>query len=422
MKSMLALHGGVPVVSEPWPQWPAWDEHTEEAVLRVLRSGRWAISGMSTGAPSEERRFGEAFADFVGVPYGVPVVNGSAALVVALESLGVGFGDEVLVPGLVWVACASAVARIGARPVLVDIEPDTFCMCPSSAAAVMTSRTRAILLVHLYSSLADLDAFLALSEKTGVPIVEDCSQAHGAKWRGQRVGSLGSVGTFSFQNSKLLTAGEGGIVVSKHKSLYNALQQLRSDGRRWRRGPSVEGFPDLEEVGEWQGYNFCMTEFQAALLNERLQHLDEENERRAKNALLLESYLADIGHVTLIRRRDGRVTCPTFYHLPFKIDPVGFGGADIDTIRLALQAELGLYLEPVDPPLNKHVLYQPRLSRRFNTLRKTELDVRCFNLPRAAELSTTCFTLPHHALLAHSTAMRNIAEAFEKIKRHFFKL
>lgn len=402
---------------EHWPSWPQTSPEIEESVCRVLRSGRWAISGMNAGMHAEERVFGDEFASYLGVSHGVPVANGSAALVVALEALGIGTGDEVLVPGLVWVACASAVARVGARPVLVDVDELTLCMSLDAAEAAVGERTRAILLVHLYSSVADLDAFSALAERRGLALIEDCAQAHGAAWRGRRVGTIGRVSAFSFQNSKLLTAGEGGLVATSDDDLADAAQQLRGDGRRWTTENGRRGFPDLDEVGTRQGHNLCMSELHAAVLRASLRLLDDQNARRHANALVLEDALGTLDGVSVVRNRDTRITQPTFYHLPVRIDPNAFGGAVGERVGRAVAEEVGLYLEPVDPPLNAHPLYRPDRYTRFNFLHRKWLDVGDFDLPVATRVSANCFTIPHHALLAPQDRVLGLAEALAHVQR-----
>lgn len=416
----LAVDGEPPRFAMDWPQWPQTNPGVEAAALRVLRSGRWAISGMSSGTRSEEAVFGDAFARYHDVGHGIPVSHGSAALMVALEALGVGYGDEVLVPGVVWVACASAVARVGGIPIFVDIDEDTFCMSVAAAEAAITPRTAAILLVHLYSSIADLDAFPALAERHGLALLEDCAQAHGAMWRKRRVGTYGAAGTFSFQNSKLLTAGEGGIVITDDPAVADAAQQLRSDGRRWSLQASVPGFPDLDEVGTRQGHNHCMTEFQAALLREGLTVLDAQNQLRLERVEHFERQLMACEGVTVVRRRDSRATLPTFYHLPILIQRDAFAGAPIHCVSRAIGAEVGLFLEPVDAPLESHALYQPALYGRFAPERRRVLAAACASsaLPTATQLSSTCFTIPHHAFLAPAAHLDALVEAIIWVSAH----
>ena len=190
----LAAEGGTPVYAGPWPSWPLFDPRSESLVLEALRSRRWAISGRYVGSESFERRFARAFADFHVIAHCVPTTNGTSALTIALQALDIGPGDEVLVPGLTWVARASAVLALGAVPVLVDVEADTLCMDLKRARERLTEGTRVILLVHLYCTVVDLDGFASLARETGVALLEDCAQAHGACWRGRRVGHLRAAG------------------------------------------------------------------------------------------------------------------------------------------------------------------------------------------------------------------------------------
>lgn len=174
---VLAVQGGSPVCSAAWPSWPQCGEHTLARVANALTSGRWAVSGPSTGRPSIDAELADRFAAFVGVPHCVPVDHGSSALVASLTALGVGPGDEVVVPGLTWVACASAVLRTGAVPVLADIESATLCLDPAAVEAALTPRTVAVLAVHLYSAMADMDRLRAITQRAGLALIEDAAQA-----------------------------------------------------------------------------------------------------------------------------------------------------------------------------------------------------------------------------------------------------
>lgn len=411
----LAVDGGTPVRAGSWPSWPVVTPRTEALYLEALRSGRWTVSGAYTGRPSFEQRFATAFADFHGVAHCVPTCHGSSALTIALEALGVGAGTEVLVPGLTWVACASAVSSLGAVPIIVDIDPKTFCMSAEAARAAITPRTKAIMLVHLFSAIADIDAFTALSRDSGVPLLEDCSQAHGATWRGRRVGSFGKVAAFSFQQTKLLTSGEGGAVLTDDVELAELMQQLRADGRRFLATPRI-GELDLEEVGAIQGRNFCMTEFQAAILLDGLERLDQENDCRRQNATRLSVELEKIGGIALQETPtgcDGR----TFYHLCLVIDPAQWFGWSVDEVSRAVAEELALgAIEPVDTPLSDNILYNPLRSPRIAPELRSLYDPGRFELPVAWQARKTAFTLPHRALLGSADDMLCIAEALRKVK------
>lgn len=404
-----------------WPTWPMSTHGIETAVTRVLRSGRWAISGMNAGRPSEEQAFATKFASFLGVAAAVPTANGSSALVSVLEACGVGYGDEVLVPGLAWVACATAVVRVGAVPIFVDIDPECYAMDPVVAESLVGPRTAAILVTHLSSSIADLDAFEAICKRHGLVMVEDCSQAHGAMWRGQRVGSFGRASAFSFQSSKLLTAGEGGAAVSRDPQLAEELQQLRADGRQWA-PRAIAGFPDLSPGTGRQGHNYCMTEMQAAILSCALDDLDAQNKLRELRVRYLEERLADVEGIRVLRRRgDPRVDRETFWHLPFEVSSEVLRGTTAEAVRSSLSIVAGLFLEPVGAPMPEHVLYRPQLYNRFPPEHVRRLVSTSYHLPVAQSLSRQCFTMPHHALLADEVVLDQFVDRLGAVQRQVLR-
>jgi dTDP-4-amino-4,6-dideoxygalactose transaminase len=409
----LAVDGGPPVRTRPWPAWPRVTRDTEAFVLDALHSGRWALSGAFTGRAPYERRFAEAFAAYHGVPFCTPTCNGSAALTIAFEALGIGAGDEVLVPGLTWVACASAVAAVGAVPVLVDVERETLCISASAAEAAITKRTAAALVVHLFCSAAQIDEFQALCRRHSLALIEDCSQAHGATWRGQRIGTMGELATYSFQQTKLLTCGEGGAVITSDAALHDRTQQLRADGRRYLARPHV-GRIELEEVGDLQGHNYCLGELQAALLLAGLARLDEENEIRRRNVTELDHLLASFEGLSRIGQPEA-LDGATYYGLCLRADEDAFGGRLAEWIANALTAELGIEVDPVDRPLNANPLYDPRKSARHTPRDRELLDPTRFHLPAAESARRTCFTIPHQALLGEGD-MQDIERALKKVR------
>src|ERR1700732_2913849 len=207
--SALALLGGKKAKNKPFPAWPYYDQNEERALQEVLESRVWWRTP-GTRALDFER----AFAKFHGARHGIAVTNGTAALEVAMAALGPGPGDEVIVPNFTFVATASAVLFANALPVLVDVRPDTHCLDPELTEAAITPHTNAVIAVHMGGHPADLDVLKDLASRKGIALIEDCAHAHASEWRGKRVGTFGLGGTFSFQSSKLMTAGEGGIVVS----------------------------------------------------------------------------------------------------------------------------------------------------------------------------------------------------------------
>jgi len=438
----LAVFGGVPVRQRPWPKWPRATPATQRCLLEVLHSGKWAISGWSDAVDTFDRRLSKAFAAYVGRNYCVACSHGSAALSIALQALDVGPGDDVILTGLTWVACPSAVARLGARPILVDVDSDSLCASPEAIERAFTPRTRVILMIHMYSSICHIEGYLDLARRHNVALIEDASQAHGASWRGRSIGSFGDVSIFSTQQSKLLTSGEGGLCVTDDPILYAKLQQLRADGRRYRIDPfcaSISGgevvpqrgteprqwasiAPDgyeLEAAGEIAGQNLCLTEFQAALLLDGLERLEQENVYRKTCVDALTDYLVSVKGVQLIISGKD-VEKPTYYRLALRIDRSIFGGLSAQELVPALAAELGADVRRIDAPLNMHPLYIPSKAAMAarNPALRAALDPSSFALPHAARAYKEVVTFPHQMLLSATEDMQDVVKALEKVRYH----
>ncbi|MEV6151663.1 DegT/DnrJ/EryC1/StrS family aminotransferase [Nonomuraea sp. NPDC052129] len=341
----LALHGGTPVRSAPWPAWPPPLDPAQRAlVTEVLESGQWgATQGGSTVADLTA-----AFAHRSGVPYGVAVGNATLGLFAALRGLGVGRGDEVIVPAYTFVASATAVLLAGATPVIVDVNPVDLHLSPEAVEAALTDKTAAIMPVHLAGSPADMDPHNALAARHGLVVVEDTAQAHGATYKDRPVGGLGDAGVYSFQASKALTAGEGGLIVCRDESAYEAIWSVCNLGRRL--GGQWYGHPSV-------GWNLRLTEIQAALLLPWLDRLDAEIDRREAFCAAVERELTAgrgaahsgesvvAGSVSVVPRppgttRDSRHLLMLRFHEP----------VDREFLLAAMAAE-GVPLEGGYPPL-----------------------------------------------------------------------
>jgi dTDP-4-amino-4,6-dideoxygalactose transaminase len=419
----LALAGGPPVVDFAWPVWPKPRDQARELVIRTLDSGRWTLSGPWAGRRSQEQTFAAEFAEYNGVDHCVPVASGTSALVVGLEGLGVGAGDEVLVPGLTWIASATAVLNVNAVPVLVDIDPETLCVSPDALEAAITPRTRAITVVHLYNSMADMDRILDIARRYDLPVLEDCAQAHGAKWDGKRAGTMGVLGTFSMQETKLLTAGEGGAVITDDAELADRLFQLRADGRRL--ASTTPGLNEMElvENSSIMGNNYCLSELSAAVLLDQLEFLDADNDVRAAHAIALNAALAPIPGVSPVLPA-AKVTGPTYYHYAVRCDRTEFANRPLATIARALQAELRYPVDLAYAPLNDNVLYRPHTKRRYHLsdehLRR--IDPVQHKLPEAHRAYGEILTLHHPFLLADDNQVSAVAAAFDKVRRSASRL
>ncbi len=209
----LALNGGPPVRTESFPTWPIYTEEDAKAVGEVVLNGKWGcMSGTKVFA------FAERFAAMQQAKHGVCVTNGTTALVIALQAVGVGPGDEVIVPAYTFIATPNAVLMSNGIPVFVDIDPETYNLDPDGVERAITPRTKAIMPVHFAGLPADMERLTAIARKHGLALIEDCAQAHGAQWNGKGVGPIGDIGGFSFQSSKNLNAGEGGIILTNNET------------------------------------------------------------------------------------------------------------------------------------------------------------------------------------------------------------
>ena len=404
----LAIAGGAPVRTKPHAEWPQFDGREKDAILGVLESRNWG------GYPFPNRladRFSRAFADSHGARHALCAANGTVTLEIALKAVGIRPGDEVIVPAYTFEATAAPVLKLGAIPVFVDVLPDTYCLDPAAAAAAVTSRTRAIIPVHLAMNMADMDAVGELAARHGLKVIEDCAHAHGARWREKGAGSLGDAGSFSMQTSKLMTAGEGGVVTTNDDEVFELCQSYVNCGRASqtdRYGHRILGF------------NYRMTEFQAAILLAQLERLPEQTEHRAARARHLSEWLAQIPGISLLKK-DERLTTQAIYQYVFKYDAAAFGGASRDRFVAALEAEGiaadGLFYEPI----YRSALFEVD-PRDFPVLAGRGADnlpwseTRCPVAERAAYAESVW--LPHQWLLGSEQDLDQIVEAVAKIQNH----
>lgn len=339
MSTTLALTGGAPAVSLPAPRWPQPGELEVAWMEAVVRSGEWSWLGQ------HERAFCREYAAFIGTPYCACLSNGTVTMQCALQAVGVQPGDEVIVPGLTWVATMQAALDIGASVILVDIDPETYCLDPAAVAEALTPRTKAIMPVHLYGCMCDMDALMALAATHGLKVIEDVAHQQGSRWRNVGAGAIGDVGSYSFQQSKTLTCGEGGALTCKDPEVYNTLFALKHVG--WS--------PDLATPGDHYGHNYRFTEMQAVLLRGGLQRLPEQLRLREENAARMRDGLERLGGPLRVARRDPRVTRQAYYALTLHFDPNVADGVTRDQYTAALRAE-GYPLAAPYLPVYRHPL------------------------------------------------------------------
>ncbi len=398
----LALHGGDRVRTAPFTQWPVYGAAEEQRLLEVLHSGKW---GRLAGPQVAE--FEQRFAAFHGCRHGIAVVNGTVSLRIALMAAGIQANDEVIVPPYTFLATATAVVEANAVPVFADIDLATFNLDPVAVAAAITPRTRAIIVVHMAGQPVELGAILAIAKQHNLVVIEDAAHAHGAIYEGQGVGSVGHLGSFSFQSSKNLTSGEGGIVVTNDDDLAAACRSIQNCGR-------IAG-------GLWYEHhvmsaNYRLGEFQGAILNAQLDRLEEQTIMRDRNGQYLAARLRQIPGI----HPQVRTTATTrhSYHLfLFRIDATAFG-APRAAILQALSAE-GI---PVSGgyalPLYRQPLFLNRAFGPYLPEIRQSLDYASVRCPNC---ETICARqgawLEQSLFLGPQADMDDIARAFEKVHR-----
>lgn len=408
MRNALAISGGTPIRTRPFPAWPVFGAAEEQRLLQVLRSGKW---GRLDG--TEVAEFEARFAAMHGCRHAIAVVNGTVALRIALLAAGIQAGDEVIVPPYTFVATATAVLEANAIPVFADIDLETFNLDPAAVGAAITPRTRAIVPVHFAGQPADMDAIAALARAAPLTdgramlVLEDAAHAHGASSARRPAGSLGHFATFSFQSSKNLTAGEGGIITTNDDRLADACRSIHNCGR-------VPG-------GVWYEHhvvsgNYRLGEFQGAVLNCQLDRLEEQTALRDRNGRRLAARLSAIPGLHP-QRRPADCTRHSYHLFMLRIDPTGFG-APRDRVGDALVAEgipcsAGYGYSLPDQPLFRNKAFGPYLADAA-----AALDYRAVRCPNSDLICRQALWLGQHLLLGPEEDVDDIARAFEKVYEH----
>ncbi len=351
--SELAILGGPRSRTEPYPKWPVWDERDIQAVTEVVRSGRWGGFPYPGPKTSELSR---CLAEMQGGNFAVPMVNGTVTMEVALRAAGIGWGDEVIVPAYTFQATAAAPMASGAIPVIVDIDPDSYCIDPEAIAKAITRKTRAIIPVHLGHQMADMDAVMKVAEQYNLIVIEDCAHAHGAKWNGKGAGTIGHFGSFSLQSSKTLTSGEGGVLLCKTPELAAKAASIIDCGRPHALGGGPEDPHGLSVMGS----NYRLSELQAALALVGLERFPAQAKQREEMAAYMDEALSEIPGVRVLKR-DPRHTTRSFYRYTFAIDPEDFG-VEHDLLCAALDAE-GIECWVGYEAMHNYELFQPQKSK-----------------------------------------------------------
>lgn len=412
----LAICGGKPVSgkSKKWAKWPISDAADAELVAKITRTNRWSYDGPT------EWDFAQKFTAYQGAKYGMCCANGTVGIQLALEALGIGAYDEVIVPCMTWQATAAACVDVNAVPVLVDVEPDTWNLDLDAVEAAITPKTRAIIVVHLYGCMTDLTRLQKICKKHKLFLIEDCAHQHGSFWKGQGVGSFGDISSWSFQESKVLSSGEGGFNMCKTKDLFYKLYSLRNCGRPYAAAPAVFGLNKPADMATTtlQSGNYRLTEWQAAILLGGLKRLDQQVKLRDANAIKLNALLAEIPGIIPMRRR-AEVTQQSYFNFAFKLDTQALKVTNRQ-FCIALNAELSTpdEFEPPYEPLNNCGLFKPQTKKRhqLNGAYWKMITPGRFKVPVATDAHEQCGVTAHHQILMNTEKdMEVMAAAVKKI-------
>ena len=407
----LALLGGTAIRTKPFSPWPQYTRADVERVVRVVESRHWG--GFPVPSKYAEE-FANRFCQLHGAKYGLCIANGTVALFAAVQALGLQFGDEVIVPAYTWDGTAVAVLQAGAVPIFVDVDPDTYCLDPLKVRDAIGPRTRAVMPVHLAMRFADMAALQELASKHKLLMIEDCAHAHGGLFQGKGAGAAGDAGCFSFQESKLMTAGEGGFVMTNRLDCFEALQSIINCGR-----PSLTDRFEQKKLGA----NYRLTELQAALLLGQLDSWPELCQKRSRHAALLSKALSQLPHIRPLPPQPG-IQRDTIYNFVFQYKPAG-PAPSRDLFVAALDAEGvpcdGRFYEPVYRSDLFHVT--PETCPQLVLNRDAPMDYSKCHCPvseRAAYQEAVW--LPQFLLLGEEADVHDIARAVEKVVSNFHLL
>lgn len=411
----LAINGGPKLVGEKLPRvWPVVTAADEKALVRVLRKGPWC---RVSGGAKEVTAFEKEFAAFQDARYGVAVNNGTVAIMLALRAGGVLPGDEVLVSPVTFIASATAILEANAVPIFVDVDPESYNIDPVAVEAAITPRTRAIVAVHYGGRMCDMDALKRIARKHKLLLVEDCAHAHGSRWRGRGAGSHGDFGAFSFQESKTLTSGEGGIVLTNKKRHAETAFAIQHIGR-------IAGRPFYEH--QILGTNLRMTEFGGALLRSQMKRLTAQTAQRERAGKLLDKLVGQVDGVEAMTP-DPRQTRRGYYFYVFKFKPEMWP-CDRTRFVHAVNAEgvpLGAgYGRPISHnPLFRLNNFGPSRQPLGAMLSGKKIDYSKVDLPVSEYVAgTEQLTFLCYELLRPARVLRKYVEAIKKVRDNIDEL
>ncbi len=413
----LAIKGGEPLRKSPWGSWPIWNNKSDKYLSEVIQSKRWSIRGSWTGVEPKEVAVASAFSQYNKCSYCTLTTSGTMGLSIALEALNISDKDEVIVPALTWIAPITAILNVGAIPVMVDVEKETTCLSPESIKQSITPRTKAIIVIHLHCSVANMDEILKISKENNLYVIEDCSQAHGAMWEENYVGTMGDIGVFSLNQEKVLTCGEGGAIITNNSELFERIVRTKTDGCDFDESKQIIEEDQLIYDNKLMGSNYCISEFQSAVLLGQLEKLEEWNAIRRDNANYLDKRLSKIKGMHPLTSH-GKATQRTYYEYGVLIDLAYFAGKDLGTILNAVSAEINIPIHSTDVPVYKNDLFTPWTKKKYKHYVESKefLSLDSKKFPVCEYLHNHLAVFHHRYLMGSHDDMNDIANAFEKVQ------
>jgi len=408
----LAINGGNPVRTEPFPQLPFYDERELDALREVLDSRRWTSAPYIFGGEmsrSKVYQLEKRFAAYHDCEFSVATNGGTSALQIAYCAAGLRAGDEVIMPPNTFIATATPVLHLDAVPIFVDVDPETLCIDPEAIEAAITERTRLIVPLHLGGYPADMDGIMEISRKHHLKVVADACHAHGSEWRGKKVAALSHLSAFSFQQDKQITAGEGGIVVTNNQAAYEQCYSLHNDGR---------GLEEQKGTYVTQGWNFRMSEFQAAIMLVQLERLDEILARKNRNAEMLGKGLAEVGGLSW-PREDERINQQSYVYPRMRYDAATFNGCSAERFCEVLRSE-GI---PCGAGGGRVLYNHPLFAQaKFHFQSAKRVDYIKTHCPNAESVAGRWVGFPQNVLLGSESDIGDFIAAVAKIKQNLDEL
>lgn len=395
--NLLAKDGGKAYRSTPFPKWPIYDENEKKNLEEVLQSNNWwRVTG------TKVKEFEREFSKFQDCQYCLGVTNGTSALELALSVLNIGNGDEVIVPAMTFVSTGLAVINCNATPVLVDIDKDTLCMLPEKFEQAITSKTKAVIPVHMGGNACYIEEICKIAKRYNIAVIEDAAHAHGAEYNGKRLGSFGDISIFSFQNGKLMTCGEGGAFLTNNKKYYEKAYLIQDVGR-----------PKGDKIYQHlvRGSNYRMNEFQAAILLAQLERVNNHNKLREENASYLDHILTNISGITP-QKRTQKTNIMSHYMYMFYYDKTYFNGVEREKFISYLAAE-GIPANVCFPVLSELEFYR---KKEFNGKVVCDCLVNTQQLDNAKKAADEVVWIHHRLLEGTKKDVLDIAGAIKKIQ------